>query len=109
MTTAQRFNFDRFDREGRRLEVSGDGDNLTMRVEDPHTLRGVNAVYELDAEAAIRLARDLLERVSSYAECDETVAAITALRELHERELILYGGDNTIPCDEFDWRSLAGF
>lgn len=97
-----RAGFDRLDREGRRLSVHGDGDNIYFQVNDPHTHRGLNAVYDLDDDAAIGLAHDLLERVLSCADCDEIVAAVTALRELERRD----PPESDECCTDADWREL---
>jgi hypothetical protein len=101
-----RFDFSRYDRAGRQLEVTGTGDDIMVRADDPYTNRGrrVHACHELDSDAAIALAHDLLERVLSVADCDEIAVAVAALRVLARR----YPPD---PDDRFserdiDWAAL---
>lgn len=112
MTTRQRVGFDRLDREGRRLAVTGEGDDILFRVQDPHTYRGVNACYELDDYAAVGLAKDLLERAVLSLDCDEITAAVAALRELERRDPPeqeeRYDAEFQGPApDEWDWRTLV--
>lgn len=102
-----RFDFSRYDRAGRQLEVTGTGDEIRVRADDPYTNRGrrVHAEHELDADAAIRLAHDLLERALTVADCDEITVAVAALRELGRR-------DPPDPDDRFserdiDWADIA--
>jgi hypothetical protein len=98
-----RTTFDRYDCLGTRGEVVGSGNAITIFLYRP---RNPRARYQLDADAAVRLARDLLERVA----CDdpEVIAARAALRLLADRnEPGYYDPAEPPPCDEFDWRSLA--
>lgn len=78
----------RFDPLGRTLTVDdhqvGSDRIVRMRVESDTRLH-VQA-FELDADDAIQLAHELLERAYPQADCDEVETAIVALRRLADRE-----------------------